>query len=369
VAYGKQQLERLWVQAGGKPAAARTAAAVALAESSGQPGAEGHNTNGTTDRGLWQINSIHGRQSTTDILANARAAVAISNNGASWHPWVTYNKGTYRHFLGGKGASGAETGPGGARTPGGGVQAVRSESGPGEPSPEALAQVLEAVKQLSGPQALGSPPPPATSAHPTLPAGAQAPAPLPAQQPPDVAKLLEAALSGAPRNVESKVTATGGGGGGAETTPAVPAGAGLYGALVRGALKYAGPDQGIDFTGAGTVRAPARIKVTRVQRNSGWAGEGTIIAGKILSGPGRGRYIYAAEDIQPGRGVRPGAILEPGTELGRATGSGRAPGIEVGFAQGPEGRAYGDTHMGKPGGSAPVYGQQFGRYIQRIGRR
>src|ERR1044072_4069643 len=35
------------------------AVAIALAESGCNPAALGHNTNGTTDRGLWQINSIH----------------------------------------------------------------------------------------------------------------------------------------------------------------------------------------------------------------------------------------------------------------------------------------------------------------------
>src|SRR5262249_40915223 len=47
------------------------------------------NSNGTTDRGLWQINSIHGKQSTTNAAENARAAVAISKNGTDWRPWCT----------------------------------------------------------------------------------------------------------------------------------------------------------------------------------------------------------------------------------------------------------------------------------------
>lgn len=87
--YSFDQLEALWVQAGGNPLYKAMAAAVALAESGGNPVATNHNSNGSTDRGLWQINSVHGSQSTTNALANARAAVSISNNGTNWKPWCT----------------------------------------------------------------------------------------------------------------------------------------------------------------------------------------------------------------------------------------------------------------------------------------
>lgn len=98
--YNKGQLEHLWVLAGGKRSAAPVAAAVALAESSGDPNNSNYNTNGTTDRGLWQINSVHGALSTFQPLANARAAVKISNNGTNWSPWTTYTEGTYTKYLG-----------------------------------------------------------------------------------------------------------------------------------------------------------------------------------------------------------------------------------------------------------------------------
>jgi hypothetical protein len=105
--YNLQQLAAIWVRAGGNAAFAPIAAAIAMAESSGNPNAIGHNTNGSIDRGLWQINSVHGGQSTTDPLANAKAAVAISNNGKTWSPWVTYNTGAYKKYL-----SGAQTAAG-----------------------------------------------------------------------------------------------------------------------------------------------------------------------------------------------------------------------------------------------------------------
>lgn len=97
--YTFAQLEALWIQAGGDRASAPIMAAIALAESSGNPAAVNHNNDGSTDRGLWQINSVHGSLSTFDPMANAKAAVKIkSTQGLS--AWVTYTSGAYRKFLG-----------------------------------------------------------------------------------------------------------------------------------------------------------------------------------------------------------------------------------------------------------------------------
>jgi len=89
----------LWVQAGGSKAYAPIAAAVAMAESGGNENAVGKNNNGSVDRGLWQINSIHGSRSTLDPLANAQSAVAISNGGTNWRPWVAYTTGRYKQYV------------------------------------------------------------------------------------------------------------------------------------------------------------------------------------------------------------------------------------------------------------------------------
>lgn len=95
------QLEQLWVDAGGNPAQKAIAAAIAEAESSGVQNATNQNSNGTIDRGYWQINSSHGTLSTFDPLGNARAAVSLSSNGANWQPWTTYNTGAYKKYLSG----------------------------------------------------------------------------------------------------------------------------------------------------------------------------------------------------------------------------------------------------------------------------
>jgi hypothetical protein len=99
MAYTYAQLKALWIKNGGSAIAADIAAAVALAESGGDPNASNTNANGSIDRGLWQINSVHGAQSTFDVTANTKAAIAISNNGKNWNPWVTFKSGAYKKFL------------------------------------------------------------------------------------------------------------------------------------------------------------------------------------------------------------------------------------------------------------------------------
>jgi hypothetical protein len=98
--YSKIQLEALWVSQGGSKSAADVASAVALAESGGDPQSTDNDSDGSVDRGLWQINSVHGAQSTYSVTGNTKAAIAISNNGTDWSAWVTYNSGAYKKFLG-----------------------------------------------------------------------------------------------------------------------------------------------------------------------------------------------------------------------------------------------------------------------------
>jgi hypothetical protein len=96
--YTFRQLEELWIAAGGNRIEAPIMAAIALAESSGNPFAENHNQNGTVDRGLWQINSVHGSLSTTNIAANAKAAVQV-RKAEGLGAWVTFKSGAYKQYL------------------------------------------------------------------------------------------------------------------------------------------------------------------------------------------------------------------------------------------------------------------------------
>lgn len=79
---------------------ANTAAAIALAESSGNAGAVTAEPNGTTSFGLMQINSVHpGAAGATDPQASFDQAYALSNGGQNFSPWTTYNNGAYAGFL------------------------------------------------------------------------------------------------------------------------------------------------------------------------------------------------------------------------------------------------------------------------------
>lgn len=100
LSYG--QLEQLWIQGGGPRALAPLMAAVALAESSGDPAALNPADNGGTQTswGLWQISDGTHNQPAPDILTplgNARAAVAkYHSQGLS--AWGTYDSGAYKQY-------------------------------------------------------------------------------------------------------------------------------------------------------------------------------------------------------------------------------------------------------------------------------
>ena len=88
--------------AGFRGSALAMAIAVALAESSGNPNATNYDSNGTVDRGVWQINSVHVQYSAScdyDPTCAAGAAFAISAGGTNWGAWVTYQHGAEIVFL------------------------------------------------------------------------------------------------------------------------------------------------------------------------------------------------------------------------------------------------------------------------------
>ncbi|MGI8695931.1 MAG: hypothetical protein ACR2JQ_04690 [Mycobacteriales bacterium] len=86
-----------------------TAVAVGMAESrctasaTGQNGPSSGCPKGSTDRGIWQLNSCYHPEVTDacayDAACNAQATLQISAQGADWTPWSTYNSGAYRQFL------------------------------------------------------------------------------------------------------------------------------------------------------------------------------------------------------------------------------------------------------------------------------
>ena len=76
--------------------------AVARAESGFDYEAEHKNDDGSIDRGLWQINSVHDQYGSSLLLTpdyNAFAMSQISSTGRNWNPWTTYTSGDYLIYV------------------------------------------------------------------------------------------------------------------------------------------------------------------------------------------------------------------------------------------------------------------------------
>jgi phage-related protein len=111
------------------------AVAVGMAESAGKIKATNKNTDGSTDRGFMQINSVHGKLSTYDPTGNAAAAKKIHDDAGSFAPWTTFKSGAYKKFMNNTG-SGKGT-------------ASASSSGTATSNVKERAQAIkDAVKQL-----------------------------------------------------------------------------------------------------------------------------------------------------------------------------------------------------------------------------
>jgi Lysozyme like domain len=110
------QLEQLWIQAGGPSSLAPTMAAIAEAESSGDPDAQNDTDNGGTQSsfGLWQISTgTHTPPASNwdDPLENAELAVEkYDTQGLS--AWGTYDSGAYEQYLNGADSSSGDTSTG-----------------------------------------------------------------------------------------------------------------------------------------------------------------------------------------------------------------------------------------------------------------
>ena len=100
--YSYGQLEQLWIQAGGSRALAPLMAAIALAESAGDPQATNPTDDGGTQTswGLWQISDGTHNRPAPDILTplgNDKAAVA-KYHAQGLTAWGTYDSGAYKQY-------------------------------------------------------------------------------------------------------------------------------------------------------------------------------------------------------------------------------------------------------------------------------
>lgn len=92
--YDHAGLMKLWVQAGGNPAAANNAACHGMQESSGEPAVTSPNPDGGTNVGLWQLDT-KGKGAGFTIaqlqnpMTNARITVMQTRNGTDWSAWAT----------------------------------------------------------------------------------------------------------------------------------------------------------------------------------------------------------------------------------------------------------------------------------------
>lgn len=82
-----------------------TCVAIALAESGGRTDATNSNTDGSMDKGEWQINTIHDSklpgQDRFDPNVNAQLMKMIYDEaGQSWTPWTTYKIGAHLNHMG-----------------------------------------------------------------------------------------------------------------------------------------------------------------------------------------------------------------------------------------------------------------------------
>ena len=92
------QVAAFMQQAGFPTSAIPQGLGVAMAESGLRTDAVSPpNSNGTVDRGLWQINSVHGKDPVRlmDPAYNTQVAFELYRSaGNSWRPWSTFNNGT-----------------------------------------------------------------------------------------------------------------------------------------------------------------------------------------------------------------------------------------------------------------------------------
>ena len=126
-AYSYGQLETLWINAGGPKAVAPLMAAIALAESGGNPGALNQtDNNGTqTSVGLWQVSSGTHQYPSAWATAQGNATEAVAKyKSQGLGAWGTYTSGAYLQYY--KGGTPASSLP-----QGGGTQQATLDSAPG----------------------------------------------------------------------------------------------------------------------------------------------------------------------------------------------------------------------------------------------
>ncbi len=124
-------------------------------------------------------------------------------------------------------------------------------------------------------------------------------------------------------------------------------------------------DQGVDYSGSGTIGALGPAVVTQaVPSGSGWEGGG-YVEYKLTAGPYAGRYVYAAEGVTPTVSV--GQTLSAGQPVATIV-PGSSTGVEMGFASGTGESSYASVYGGGYSeGQLTAAGQAFSTLIASLG--
>jgi hypothetical protein len=135
----------------------------------------------------------------------------------------------------------------------------------------------------------------------------------------------------------------------APTAPPVSSGS-YVNPLAHASLTPERIDQGVDYSGSGTLTALGAGRVTYVGTSgTGWPG--AFIEYRLTSGADAGRYVYYAEGVSPR--VHVGQTLQPGQSVATMSG-----GIEIGWGSGvgtqPLAQAEGQWSSGSDSGMSPA---------------
>ncbi len=129
-------------------------------------------------------------------------------------------------------------------------------------------------------------------------------------------------------------------------------------------------DQGVDYSGSGTLGAIGAGKVTYVATSgTGWPG--AFIEYQLSDGADSGRYVYYAEGVSPAAGLHLGETLTPGQPVAHII-AGSSSGIEIGWGSGvgtqPLAQALGQWSGSDDSNSvASPAGKDFSALIAQLG--
>jgi hypothetical protein len=149
-------------------------------------------------------------------------------------------------------------------------------------------------------------------------------------------------------------------------TPPPPAGGHYSNPLAGASVTPERIDQGVDYTGSGTLSAIGDGKVTYVGTSgTGWPG--AFVEYQLTGGAYSGRYVYYAESISPTAGLHVGQIVHAGQPIASING-----GIEIGWGSGvgsqPLAQALGQWSGGSDSSNAASpAGKSFSALIQQLG--